>query len=147
MTKRIATLACVLMLGACGSDSSTPAEPVDINAEARRIAMSSIIVDTHIDVPYRLVAFPDDISQRTETGDFDYPRAVAGGLNAPFMSIYTPAALEAEGRSREMADSLIDLVEGIVAGAPQKFAVARTVADVRRHFESGIMSFARCHFP
>ena len=64
-------------------------------------------------MPYRLIVRPDDISQATETGDFDYPRAVAGGLNAPFMSIYTPAEHEAQGKSRETAHKLIDLVEEI----------------------------------
>ena len=49
-------------------------------------------------------------------------------------------ALEAEARSKEVADSLIDLVQGIVATAPEKFAIALSVADVNRHFESGVMS-------
>ncbi len=56
------------------------------------------------------------------------------------MSIYTPAALEAEGRSREVAETLISLVEGIVENAPDKFALARSVAEVRQHFASGLMS-------
>ena len=44
---------------------------------------------------------------RLEGGDFDYPRAVAGGLNAAFMSIYTPAALEAEGKSIQDGDIIL----------------------------------------
>lgn len=56
------------------------------------------------------------------------------------MSIYTPAELEAEGRSKEVAESLIAMVEGFVANAPQKFAVARSVAEVREHFTSGLIS-------
>ena len=95
---------------------------------------------TEAQKPYRLEKRPADVAQATEDGDFDYPRAVAGGLNAAFMSIYTPAALEAEGRSKEVAESLIDLVENIVREAPEKFAIARTVDDVLRHFESGLMS-------
>ncbi|MDX1507531.1 MAG: dipeptidase, partial [Woeseiaceae bacterium] len=81
-----------------------------------------------------------DVSAATDSGDFDYPRAVAGGLNAPFMSIYTEAELEAEGRSREVANQLIDLVEKIVASAPDKFAIARSTADVREHFRQGLIS-------
>jgi membrane dipeptidase len=56
------------------------------------------------------------------------------------MSIYTAAELEAEGLSREAADKLIDSVEEIVAGAPDKFAIALTPADVRKQFDAGIMS-------
>ena len=113
---------------------------IDYAAEALRIAQSSLIVDTHIDVPYRLKAHPQDISQATDSGDFDYPRAVQGGLNVPFMSIYTPADLEAAGGSKAAAEKLIDSVEAIAAGAPDKFAIARSVADVKAQFAAGIMS-------
>lgn len=133
-------IASALLLAACKPADEQPAEAVDHATEAQRIAESSIIVDTHVDVPFRLQQQPQDISVATPTGNFDYPRAVAGGLNAPFMSIYTEASLEAEGRSREAADELIDLVERIVESAPDKFAIARSPAEVREHFENGIIS-------
>lgn len=129
-----------LLLAACKPADEQPADALDYAAEAARIARSSIIVDTHVDVPYRLLDNPQDVSVATPTGNFDYPRAVAGGLNAPFMSIYTEPSLEAEGRSREAAEQLIDLVEGIVASAPDKFTIARSPAEVREHFENGIIS-------
>ena len=138
MTNTICSLlVAAVLVAACGSDAPAP---IDFDAEARRIAKDSIIIDTHVDVPYRLANRPQDISQATGTGDFDYPRAVAGGLNAPFMSIYTPASLEAEGRSKELAEELIDSVEVIVASAPDKFAIATSVADIREHFDAGLMS-------
>jgi membrane dipeptidase len=56
------------------------------------------------------------------------------------MSIYTAADLEVEGRSRDAADELIDIVEKVVADSPDKFAIARSPADVRTHFEQGIVS-------
>ena len=121
------------------TDSGTTADPA---IEARRIAASSIIVDTHIDVPFKLLKNPTDVSVSAANFDFDYPRAVAGGLNAPFMSIYTAAELDAEGRSREVADQLIDLVEGMVKAAPDKFAIARSPEDVRSQFGSGKISLA-----
>jgi len=130
----VATLA---LLSAC---EKAPDVAPDFAAEALRIANSSIIVDTHIDVPDRLVDDPADVSMATESGDFDYPRGVAGGLNAPFMSIYTAAALEAEGKSREEAGKLIDLVEDIVSNSSGKFALAASPDDVRRQFEQGVMS-------
>ena len=125
------------LLTACGQKA--PPE-VDLAAEARRIAAEAIIVDTHIDAPHRLLESPDDVSNATENGDFDYPRARAGGLNAAFMSIYTPANLEAEGKSREMAEELIDQVENVVATSDGKFAIATSPADVKEHFANGVMS-------
>ncbi|MEE8118149.1 MAG: dipeptidase, partial [Gammaproteobacteria bacterium] len=80
-----------------------------------------------------------DVSQATEGGDFDYPRAVAGGLNAPFMSIFTPAESEMNG-AKDLADRLISMVEGIVAESPDKFAIAVSPAEVRANFDKGIMS-------
>lgn len=139
MLNRFLTLAIAstLLIG-CGEKASEP--PADESNRADTIALSSIIVDTHIDVPYRLKSKPDDISVATEGGDFDYPRAVKGGLNAPFMSIYTPAGLEAAGGSRDVAEKLIDMVEGFVTQSPDKFAIARSPADVRAHFAAGIIS-------
>ncbi len=133
--KIICAAVAVALLSGCSKEAET-----DPAVQARQIADSAIIIDTHIDVPYRLERRPDDVTKATDGGDFDYPRAVAGGLNAPFMSIYTPASLEAEGRSKEVADSLIDLVEGIVEQAPDKFAIALSAGDVQRHFEAGLIS-------
>ena len=136
-TNSSALVLALALLTACGGD--TP-PPVDLAAEAKRIANESIIVDTHIDVPYRLIDSDEDVSQATEGGDFDYPRARDGGLNAAFMSIYTPAGLEAEGGSRAKAEKLIDLVENIVETSDGKFAIATSPADVRKHFDAGVIS-------
>jgi membrane dipeptidase len=135
-----------LFIAACGqSDRDTqPREPEpttpDSAQRAQEIASNSIIVDTHIDVPYRLNEEWADVSLATEGGDFDYPRAVAGGLNVAFMSIYTPASLEAEGGSKALAESLIDMVQKIAADAPEKFAIAYSPDDVDRHFREGLIS-------
>jgi membrane dipeptidase len=138
MTYKSSALVLTLaLLAGCGAD--TP-PPVDLAAEARRIATESIIVDTHIDVPYRIIESGEDVSQPTEGGDFDYPRARAGGLNAAFMSIYTPAALEADGTARDKAEELIDLVEKIVATSAGKFAIAGSPAEVRKQFAAGVVS-------
>lgn len=134
-----------ILISACSpsgqSEAPATAGPsADMADKAREIALSSIIIDTHIDVPYRLEEEWEDISVATDGGDFDYPRAVAGGLNAPFMSIYTPAGLEAEGRSKEVAESLIDMVNRIVAESPDKFAIALSPADVEAQFAAGLIS-------
>jgi len=85
-------LAVAFLLSACHK-APTDAQ---IKEKAQKLAHEFIIVDTHIDVPDRLRHRWEDVSQRTPEGNFDYPRAVEGGLNAPFMSIYTPADEEAK---------------------------------------------------
>ena len=61
---------------------------------AKEIAQSTIVVDGHVDLPYRMKVGGFtlkrevlDVSVRTPDGNFDYPRAKEGGLDAPFMSI------------------------------------------------------------
>ena len=132
-------LLAALLLVACDR-AADPDRLDDLRAKAQAIAESAIIVDTHIDVPMKLLRTGADVSAPADGFDFDYPRAVAGGLNAPFMSIYTDADLEAEGRSREVAEQLIDAVEDMVAAAPDKFAIAVSPAEVQKHFEEGLIS-------
>lgn len=115
-------------------------KPVDFSAKAEEISKKYIIADTHVDVPYRLLEKYDDVSESTEGGDFDYPRAVKGGLDAPFMSIYTPADLEEKGGSKAQAEQLIDMVEKMAADSPEKFAIALSPGDLLRNFRQGVMS-------
>lgn len=104
------------------------------------MAEQYIIVDTHIDVPYRLREKMEDISMRTKGGHFDFVRAKAGGLNAPFMSIYVPSSYQETGGAKLLADSLIDMVEGFVKQWPEKFALAYSPADIQFNVENGKMS-------
>lgn len=123
----------------------TEPEPPDPQAVAQALAQELIIVDGHIDVPWRLHEAAaegkpvDDVTRATEGGDFDLPRARAGGLDAPFMSIYVPAALEKKG-AKKKADALIELVEGLVARAPDDLALARSPAEVRANTAAGKLS-------
>lgn len=119
---------------------------MDPETKGRELAQRFIIIDGHVDVPHRLWTSRDrrgklseDIAERTEKGDFDYPRAKAGGLDAPFFSIYVPAKLEGRG-AKKYADGLIDLVEGIAEKAPDKFRIARTTAEVRQNSKEGKIS-------
>lgn len=129
-------LSALFLTVGCDSNDSV----VEKSLAGSELAQKYIILDGHIDVPYRLEKKFDDVTQATIGGDFDYPRAKAGGLNAPFMSIYIPAVMQLTGGSKELADKLIDSVEAIVAKAPDKFAIALSVADVKKHFAQGLIS-------
>jgi len=131
-----ALLACQAGVPAGEDEPAAAGSAEDLQARAETLAHELLIVDTHVDVPYRLEEEWEDVSQRTEKGDFDYPRAVAGGLDAPFMSIYVPARYEDDG-AREVADRLIDMVERIADEHPDRFAVATSPEEVRAVVESG----------
>lgn len=123
-----------------GMTLATGATAVEVSDKANAIAQQTIIVDGHIDVPYRVNDEWVDVTNATEDGDFDYPRAKEGGLNAPFMSVYVPASLDNSPASTQLAHQLIDSVEAITARAPDKFAIAKSVADVKSQFEQGLIS-------
>ncbi|MFY8326639.1 dipeptidase [Pseudoalteromonas sp. ZZD1] len=112
--------------------------------KAIKLTQDTILIDTHIDVPYRIHAKWADVTKATDGGDFDYPRAVEGGLNAPFMSIYIPANLEFEGKGKsfQLANQLIDSMEAIVQRAPDKFAIADSTQDIEQQFKDKKMSIA-----
>lgn len=113
--------------------------------KARALAHKFIILDGHVDLPYRLQedltpeGKPSEDVNGPMKGDFDHPRAKAGGLDAPFMSVYIPARLEMSGATK-LADELIDMVEGFVKTAPDKFALAKSPTDVRANFAKGLIS-------
>jgi membrane dipeptidase len=138
----------LILLAGCGAGEEEPTSggaPAEdavtadarLRARADELAHSLLIVDTHVDVPYRLEEEMEDISGRTAKGDFDFPRAVAGGLNAPFMSIYVPAEKETAGGAKDLAEKLIAMVEKFETEWPDKFAVARSTADVRAAVAAG----------
>jgi membrane dipeptidase len=113
----------------------TPLHAAD-DSLASEIAHEVTIVDTHVDLPYRLVHHMEDISRRTEDGEFDYPRAVEGGLNAPFMSIYIPSSYEGNG-AKAYAEQLIAMVDSIARAWPEKFSLVQSVDDLRTAVAAG----------
>lgn len=125
--------------------SNVMAEQISVGEQAQKIARQYLIADTHIDVPYRLEYGWEDVTRATEEGDFDFPRARKGGLDLPFMSIYTPAEMEEEGNANasfQLANRLIDSVEAMAARAPDKFMLVRSVGDAGKAMKSGRIGLA-----
>ena len=140
----IAASAVVALLGTAlwAANPATAAGDTDIEASARLLAQRAMIVDTHIDVHFRLQGKWSDVTKATADGDFDYERARKGGLDIPFMSIYTPAELEAEGGSYELANRLIDSVEALVGRAPDRFMIVRSPDDADEAVRTGKIGMA-----
>ncbi len=134
------------LLMSCASTKTIAPSPEDpLMAKARELAQRYIITDGHVDLPYRLKVSNFQLTKEylgipidTDKGDFDYVRAKKGGLDVPFMSIYLPAGLQAEsGKSKALANELIDMVVGIANEHPDKFGIAKSVADCERLFREG----------
>ena len=159
-------LCCLALLAACDRPASATAAPEGTAGEsapaetrdhaqeerssldrAQELAKRVIILDGHVDVPMRAAGAQREgqplppVHDHTEDGNFDYQRAVAGGLDAPFMSIYTPADLEAEtGKSYAFANERIDWVVNLASEHPERFALATKPAEVQANFDKGLIS-------
>lgn len=136
---------------ACASQGAIPKErpgepPGELRGEDRATALARrlMIVDGHVDLPYRLEAgrapdgsLTEDPTGPTGRGDFDFPRAREGGLDAPFMSIYVPARHQDDGTAKQVADRLIDMVEALARRAPEQASLVSSVAGLEETFRAG----------
>ncbi|MGD8781643.1 MAG: dipeptidase [Ignavibacteria bacterium] len=145
---RIIIFFLVVSIISCQSSEQKKQEPKENKVKkeitfeyAKELAHKFIIVDGHIDLPYRLEDKYEDVSVRTETGHCDYPRFKEGGLDAPFMSIYIPASYQRKSGAKELATSLIGIIEEIQNKYPDKFKIAKSVTEVKENFEKGLISF------
>ncbi len=118
-----------------------------LHQKANELAHKYILTDGHVDLPYRLKIKRFRLEReymgipvQTTEGDFDYVRAKKGGLSAPFMSIYIPSNYQKTGQAKVLADSLIDMVQGIIKAHPDKFGEGRTTRQVEENFKKGIIS-------
>ncbi len=142
MSRYIVAISLLIFIGSCNQGASNKSnnqtmDTISIEAQAQELAQNLIILDGHIDVPHRLNRLMEDISIRTQNGEFDFERAKKGGLNAPFMSIYIPSSYQETGGATQYADRLIDMVDSIATNNPDKFGIARSPAEVSSLFDQG----------
>ncbi|MBK8518858.1 MAG: dipeptidase [Saprospiraceae bacterium] len=139
--KIVLFLSFISVFGLHSQDIQRDAKLMD---QAKKLSQKFIITDGHVDLPFRLkiTNFRMEkeylgIPYQTSTGDFDFVRAREGGLDAPFMSIYIPAKTQEEGGAKQLADSLINIVEYIANGQPDYFNIAHTPKDVESAKKKG----------
>ena len=114
-----------------------------MNEKAKKLSKENIIVDGHIDLPFRLykenLLEEENINLNKNTsGNFDTYKAKKGGLNCPFMAIYTPSE-KSENESYTFANSLIDLVNNVIK-SNKEFDYAFTPKDVIKNFKKNKIS-------
>lgn len=139
---------CILLAACKGEKSSPNAADEQLRTQAAELAQKYILADTHVDLPYRLRIKHFRLEREymgipisTTEGDFDFERARKGGLDAPFMSIYIPSEYQLKSdHGKLLADSLINMIEGIVAAHPDKFALAGTPQEIEANSKQGKIS-------
>jgi membrane dipeptidase len=115
---------------------------------ADSLAQTYILADGHVDLPNRLKVKKFRLEREylgipisTTEGDFDYERAKKGGLDAPFMSIHIPSKYQLQDdKGKALADSLITMIDGIVAAHPDKFGKGTTPQEIEENTKAGKVS-------
>ena len=148
------SLGCLLTAAGCAENSAGGgAAPPDASVQAGAglppvsqaaidLAQDAIIVDGHVDFPSRFAGANIDSIKNDGATNFDFARAMTGGFNAPFMSIYVSAHYQNNGTARERADELIDAMDGVVEEHPDKFQLALTPDDMREIVAAGKVAMA-----
>ena len=108
--------------------------------KANKFLKKNILIDTHIDLPSRLLLNMEDISKITPSGDFDLLRAKIGGLAGAFAAVYVPVTMEELG-ALEFANKQIDLMERIVREHSDSMAFAPDTKTLKLNYKNKKFSF------
>jgi len=145
---RFAPVAVALVMAACARAprTSTPAPAPsrsmsipDVSPRALRVYREAYVIDTHNDMPSRILddGYDADVRHppgfgKTE-GNTDFPRLVESGMTAEFMSAWVDAPYaDRAGASFARAMQHIETIHAFVDRHPDRLLFATTAADVRR---------------
>jgi UDP-GlcNAc:undecaprenyl-phosphate GlcNAc-1-phosphate transferase len=86
----------------------------------------------HADTISRFLDEGEDLGSETGKGHLDLPRMFRGGLDAQFMSCWVEPKYVQRKEAAKRALRMIDAVKRWAAGYPDRLAIARSAAEVRR---------------
>jgi membrane dipeptidase len=100
------------------------------DAEVARVHRSTLLIDTHNDLPSRTVE-GFDIGSHTGTGHTDIARLKEGGVGAQFFAVYVAASYVNGNRSANRTLQMIDTVRhDIIERYPNDFMLATSAKDI-----------------
>lgn len=138
----IAQIIICILTTSCNS-SQTEKSGKRLEKIAMKLCESGIILDSHIDWPEFILDDPENISEKTIKGDFDFVRAKQGGLNAVLSVAYVSSGLDTV-KGKIAVDSMLNLINYYARNYPDKFAIAVTPEDVKGNFSKGLLSLIPC---
>ena len=139
---RALALAGALLIISCAGPRTAP-EPSSMNVptvsrHAERLYRDAIVIDTHNDMPSKMLDEGYDADIRNPAGfgrghgNTDLPRLMESGLTAEFMSAWVDAPYaRRKGASFERVMLYVDTIHAFVRKHPDQLRFATTAADVR----------------
>ena len=131
----------LILILACSTVAFAQIKPATLPEHALQVHTNALVLDAHIDTPYRLTRSPADIAQRLTTGHFDFVRAREGGLDASVFAVYVASRFDYSGKTKTgafaEAQRILRLIDKILAQNAATVSLARTPAEVRRIVQAG----------
>ncbi len=107
------------------------------DAEVMRVHRSTLLIDTHNDVPSRTVE-GFDIGSHSGTGHTDIARLKEGGVGAQFFAVYVAASYVNGNRSANRTLQMIDTVRHDIIGRyPDDFVLATSAKEIEEAHRHG----------
>jgi len=103
-----------------------------VSDPALDLHLDAIVVDGHADTISRFLDDGEDLGSETGKGHLDLPRMFRGGLDAQFMSCWVEPKYVQRKEAAKRALRMIDAVKQWAARYPDRLAIAKTAAEVRR---------------
>jgi membrane dipeptidase len=137
----------VLVLQACATTGTTEGVPTSapaslaVSAEAARIYRDAIVVDTHNDVPSKMIddGYTADVRHgpgfAKDQGETDLPRLLESGITGVFFSAYVDPekfTFRTPDASWKQTQVYLDTIHAFVNRHPDRLLFASTASDVRK---------------
>jgi membrane dipeptidase len=107
-----------------------------LSSRARQIHFSSLVFDTHVDTPQRLLFDQFDLAGRDAEGCVDIPRMREGGVGAIFFAMWVPVEIAGNAATRRARD-LLDATLNQIKIHYANLSLATTVEDIRTAHAGG----------
>ncbi len=107
-----------------------------ISTRKSQLHFSSLVFDTHVDTPQRLLFDHFDLSKRDAEGCVDIPRLREGGVGAIFFALWVPVEITGAAATRRARDLLAATVKQIEINSAD-LALATSVNEIRAARERG----------
>lgn len=126
------------LVGAASAMAESPRAPVVVSERAAALHASALVIDGHIDLPWKLREKNDvlferrDLTRPQSDMDTDLPRLRKGGLGAVFWSAYVPVETAKGPGAAHATLEQIDLILRMIDKYPRDFGLARTASEIRR---------------
>ncbi|HEX9015710.1 MAG TPA: dipeptidase [Chloroflexota bacterium] len=106
-----------------------------LDSNARKLHEESVVVDAHSDALGFVINGERRLGERSDKGQFDFPRALEGGVTVEFLAIFYDPKSPGSG-NRQMIQ-YVDAFQQEVAAYPNMALQVSRAADARRAKEEG----------